>query len=585
MAKVPTLSNLKPPRGSRHRKVRVGRGMGSKLGKTSGAGNKGQKSRHGYSRRPGFEGGQMPLHRRLPKRGFSSPFPKIVCGRQRRKLERFRRRRDGHAGIAHRRAASFAPCATGVKILGDGELKVALTVRAHAFSKSAEEKITQRRRQGRNSVMNQLLEAFATSSALRTCASASCLRWRCWRCIASARSFPLRESIPMLLEQLFQQNQGSVLGIIDLFSGGNLRRLTIFALGIMPYITASIILQLLVVVWPYLERLQKEGELGRRKITQYTRYLTIVLSALQSFSIALTLQAQTLSGQALVYNPGVRFMLMTMLTLTTGSAFIMWLGEQISDRGIGNGMSLIIFAGIVVGLPRGGRRSVGQGQDGAVGIVHGHRPDRLARPDDRGGGFIVFVEGGQRRIPVQYAKRVMGRKVMGGQMTYLPLRVNSGGVIPPIFASSLLTFPADAGADFSESLAAHSDRSAKIDQLGRAAVHPDLRDADHLFRVLLRGHHFQSHGAGGQHAQVRRIHSRNSSRAEHVRAHQPHSVAPDVRRRRLSGDRLPAAGMDDFRHSPAALAVARRELVRLTTCGASCSTDLTFSFISAALRC
>src|SRR5580693_8612883 len=154
-----------------------------------------------------------------------------------------------------------------------------------------------------------------------------------------------------LLQDMFQRGQGSVLGLIDLFSGGNLRRLTIFALGIMPYITASIILQLMVVVWPYLERLQKEGELGRRKITQYTRYLTIILSAFQSFTIAETLTRQNMAGQALVYHPGPRFIMMTMLTLTTGSAFIMWLGEQISDRGIGNGMSLIIFAGIVVGLP------------------------------------------------------------------------------------------------------------------------------------------------------------------------------------------------------------------------------------------
>lgn len=244
-----------------------------------------------------------------------------------------------------------------------------------------------------------------------------------------------------LLGQLFQESRGSVLGLIDLFSGGNLRRLTIFALGIMPYITAAIIFELLVVVWPYLERLQKEGELGRRKITQYTRYLTIVLSLFQSFTIALTLERQSQNGQSLVYHPGIAFILMTMLTLTTGSAFIMWLGEQISDRGIGNGMSLIIFAGIVVGLPS------------AVG-------DLWNKAETRQWGsftpitmllifvlmaavvyFIVFVESGQRRIPVQYAKRVMGRKVMGGQMTYLPLRVNAGGVIPPIFASSLLTFP------------------------------------------------------------------------------------------------------------------------------------------------
>src|ERR1700733_8525109 len=244
-----------------------------------------------------------------------------------------------------------------------------------------------------------------------------------------------------LLQQLFEQSKGSVLGIFDLFSGGNLRRLTIFALGIMPYITASIILQLMVVVWPYLERLQKEGELGRRKITQYTRYLTIMLSAFQSFTIAETLTRQNLSGQALVYHPGPRFILMTMLTLTTGSAFIMWLGEQISDRGIGNGMSLIIFAGIVVGLPRGVRdlwekmtsQQWGPFTPIAIILLLGVMLAIVA--------FIVFVEGGQRRIPVQYAKRVVGRRVMGGQMTYLPLRVNSGGVIPPIFASSLLTFP------------------------------------------------------------------------------------------------------------------------------------------------
>jgi len=244
-----------------------------------------------------------------------------------------------------------------------------------------------------------------------------------------------------LLQQIFEQNRGSVLGIIDMFSGGNFRRLTIFALGIMPYITASIILQLLVVVWPYLERLQKEGELGRRKITQYTRYLTIILSAFQSFTIALTLTRQGMSGQSLVYAPGPRFIMMTMLTLTTGSAFIMWLGEQISDRGIGNGMSLIIFSGIVVGMPRAVADLWDKTRTAQWGpltpiIVLGLIALMVGVV-----AFIVFVEGGQRRIPVQYAKRVMGRKVMGGQMTYLPLRVNSGGVIPPIFASSLLTFP------------------------------------------------------------------------------------------------------------------------------------------------
>ncbi|HVM75557.1 MAG TPA: preprotein translocase subunit SecY [Candidatus Saccharimonadales bacterium] len=247
-----------------------------------------------------------------------------------------------------------------------------------------------------------------------------------------------------VLEELFKQSAGSFLGIFDLFSGGNFRRLTIFALGIMPYITSSIILQLMTVVFPYLERLQKEGELGRRKITQYTRYLTIVLSIIQSSTIATTLQSQSLAGQSLVYHPGLGFWLMTVLTLTTGSAFIMWLGEQISERGIGNGMSLIIFVGIVVGLPRAIIDLYEKAKTQAWGAFTPLALILLLALMVAVVAFIVFVEGAQRRIPVQYAKRVVGRRVMGGQSTYLPLRVNSGGVIPPIFASSLLAFPATA---------------------------------------------------------------------------------------------------------------------------------------------
>src|ERR1700757_3059740 len=247
-----------------------------------------------------------------------------------------------------------------------------------------------------------------------------------------------------VLDQIFSAAQGTALGIFDLSSGGNFRRLTIFALGIMPYITASIILQLMTVVFPYLERLQKEGELGRRKITQYTRYLTIILSIIQSSTIATTLQSQTFSGQSLVYHPGFGFVLLTILTLTTGSAFIMWLGEQISERGIGNGMSLIIFVGIVVGLPRAILDLYEKAKTQAWGAFTPLAVILLVALMIAVVAFIVFVEGAQRRIPVQYAKRVVGRRVMGGQSTYLPLRVNSGGVIPPIFASSLLAFPATA---------------------------------------------------------------------------------------------------------------------------------------------
>jgi preprotein translocase subunit SecY len=244
------------------------------------------------------------------------------------------------------------------------------------------------------------------------------------------------------LAQFFDQNRGSFLGFVDLFSGGQLRRLTVFALGIMPYITASIILQLMTVVYEPLAKLQKEGELGRKKITQWTRYLTLGLSAVQSLGIAYTLQRQP----GFVVNPGVGFVLMTMLTLTTGSVFIMWLGEQITERGIGNGMSLLIFAGIVVGLPKAvmdlGQKAATQ----AWGAFTVPAMLMLVVLMIAVVAFIVYVERSERRLPVQYAKRVVGRKVMGGQSTHLPLRVNSGGVMPVIFASSVLTLPQTAGA-------------------------------------------------------------------------------------------------------------------------------------------
>jgi preprotein translocase subunit SecY len=237
------------------------------------------------------------------------------------------------------------------------------------------------------------------------------------------------------LSDFFARNQGTLFGFVDLFSGGMFRRLTIFALGIMPYITASIILQLLAVVIPTLEKLQKEGELGRRKITQWTRYLTVILGLIQSSTIAIALEK---SGD-FVINPGMGFILMTVLSLTCGTAFIMWLGEQITERGIGNGMSLIIFTGIVVGLPRAMQEIYTN-----VFVTRQWPPLQLLiilAVMIAVVAFIVLVERGERRIPVQYAKRVVGRKMMGGQSTHLPLKVNAGGVIPVIFASSLLAFP------------------------------------------------------------------------------------------------------------------------------------------------
>lgn len=242
------------------------------------------------------------------------------------------------------------------------------------------------------------------------------------------------------LAAFFAAAQGTLLGLFNMFSGGAMQQLSVFSLGIMPYISSSIILQLLTVVIPHLERLSKEGEAGRKKITQYTRYGTVVLSIIQGFGIAFGLEGMTgPGGEPVVLAPGWGFRIITVITLTAGTAFIMWLGEQITERGIGNGISLIIFAGIVAGMP------------GAVGNTL-----RLMQTGEMSAfkalillvimvavvGLIVHVERGQRRIPVQYAKRVVGRRMYGGQTTHLPLKINTSGVIPPIFASSIIMFPA-----------------------------------------------------------------------------------------------------------------------------------------------
>ena len=243
------------------------------------------------------------------------------------------------------------------------------------------------------------------------------------------------------LSEFFDAAKGTIFGVVNMFTGGGLERLSVFALGIMPYISASIILQLLTVVIPHLEQLKKEGEQGQKKITQYTRYGTVALSIIQGLMIAIGLESMQspVSGAAVVFVPGWGFRLMTVITLTAGTAFIMWLGEQITERGIGNGISLIIFAGIVARMP------------GAIGNTF-----RLMSQGEMSIftlviilvvmiaviGFIIYVEQGQRRIPVQYAKRVIGRRMYGGQSTHLPLKINSSGVIPPIFASSILMFPA-----------------------------------------------------------------------------------------------------------------------------------------------
>ena len=242
---------------------------------------------------------------------------------------------------------------------------------------------------------------------------------------------------PEQLAQLFKSQSGGVLGLFNLFSGGALSRFTVFALGIMPYISASIIMQLLTVVVPQLESLKKEGEAGRRKITQYTRWFTLALAAFQAFGISVALEAQP----GLVIEPGLMFRFTAAVSLVTGTMFLMWLGEQITERGLGNGISIIIFAGIAAGLPGA---IVGLGELVRNGSMSPIVASLIAVVVVLVTAFVVFVERGQRRITINYAKRQVGNKIYGGQSSYLPLKLNMAGVIPPIFASSIILFPATA---------------------------------------------------------------------------------------------------------------------------------------------
>lgn len=247
---------------------------------------------------------------------------------------------------------------------------------------------------------------------------------------------------PVVLKDLFESQQGGILGMFNMFSGGALSRFSIFALGIMPYISASIIMQLGTVAFPYLEALKKEGESGRRKITQYTRYGTLGLALVQGYGISIALQSQP----GLVIEPGPMFLLTTVITLVTGTIFLMWLGEQITERGIGNGISLIIFAGIAAGLPSAIGGTLELVRTGAMHFLVALGIFVAATVVT---GFVVFVERGQRKILVNYAKRQVGRKVYGGQSSHLPLKLNMSGVIPPIFASSIILFPATLAGWFS----------------------------------------------------------------------------------------------------------------------------------------
>lgn len=263
-----------------------------------------------------------------------------------------------------------------------------------------------------------------------------------------ATHIPVPGINPVALAELFNQQRGTILDMFNMFSGGALSRFSVVALGIMPYISASIIMQLLSVVDPKLKQLKKEGETGRKKITQYTRYGTVILATFQAFGVAIALEGQQAIGQAVVMDPGIGFRVVAITTLVTGTMFLMWLGEQITERGVGNGISMIIFAGIVAGLPSaiGGTLELSRTGEMHLLAVFGLFALAIAVT-----GFVVFVERGQRRITVNYAKRQVGRKMYGGQASHLPLKLNMAGVIPPIFASSLILFPATIAGWFSQS--------------------------------------------------------------------------------------------------------------------------------------
>ena len=256
---------------------------------------------------------------------------------------------------------------------------------------------------------------------------------------------PVPSIDPIALAAMFEQQKGTILDMFNMFSGGALERLSIFALGIMPYISASIIMQLLTVVSPTLEQLKKDGEQGRRKITQYTRMGTVVLATFQGLGVAIALESQNINGMSVVVDPGLLFRLTAVVTLVSGTIFLMWLGEQITERGIGNGISIIIFAGIVAGLPSALGGTFEQVNTGAL---HAITVFVLLALVFAVIAFVVFVERGQRRIPVHYAQKMRGRKLYGGQESHLPLKLNMAGVIPPIFASSIILFPATLGGWF-----------------------------------------------------------------------------------------------------------------------------------------
>jgi len=433
------LNTIKPGEGSKKAAKRVGRGIGSGLGKTCGRGHKGQKSRSGGFHKVGFEGGQMPLQRRLPKRGFNS----LTRARNYEvRLSEIEALPVEEVDLLVLQVAGVVPSdALSAKVILSGAITRKVILKGVGATKGCQGCHRSRWRLDRRVIQREGRTLAANPNTVGKGGKFGDLKRRLWFLLGALVVYRIGAHIPVpgidpnVLADLFNSQKGGILGMFNMFSGGALSRFTIFALGIMPYISASIIMQLMSVASPQLEALKKEGEAGRRKITQYTRYGTVILALFQGIGIAVALEAQP----GLVNDPGFMFRLTTVSTLLTGTMFLMWLGEQITERGLGNGISIIIFAGIAAGLPNaiGGLLELVR-----TGGMHPLTAIVICLLVFVVTAFVVFVERGQRKILVNYAKRQVGNKIYGGQSSHLPLKLNMSGVIPPIFASSIILFPA-----------------------------------------------------------------------------------------------------------------------------------------------
>ena len=528
----------------------------------------------------------MPIYRRLPKRGFKNPFRKVYVPLN---LDRLQAAVDaGRLDPAQpvnlqalRAAGLVSKRRDGIRLLARGELSVPLTIEVDGASRAAiaavekaggklvlpAPKADRRRRAARDRVteaaMASMAEQLAANINLGAFGKATELKKRLWfalGCLVVYRFttyIPLPGIDPVIMAQIFEQQAGGIMGMFNMFAGGALERMSIVALGILPYISASIIMQLMTAVSPTIEQLKKEGEAGRKKINQYTRYLTVFLSAFQGYGLAVGLEAMSGPGGSAVIDPGWYFRATTVITIVGGTLFLMWLGEQITARGVGNGISLIIFTGIIAQLPSALASTLELGRTGALStmLILFLLVMMVAVVT-----FIVFMERAQRRILVQYPKRQQGNRMFGGESSHLPLKINVSGVIPPIFASSLLLMPATmasfGGAGGPEWLATISAWLGMGQPLHIALY----VGSDHLLCLLLHGDRVQPAGHSREPAQARRLHPGHPAGSAHRRVPRLRAHAADRGRLALSRPGLRVARDPDLavlgavlfrRHQPA----------------------------------